>query len=136
MGPWAGRDAHRSWEWLSAEAFDELVQEALSQLPERFLRRLDNVAVLVADWPTRDDLRRAGVPRGATLFGLYEGVPLTERTSNYGLVPPDKITLFRGPLLTHFRDRESLRDQIRRTVIHEIAHHFGMDEDEIRRLGY
>ncbi len=118
------------------EEFDRLVDEALESLPEEIRKRLDNVAIVIADWPTRADLRRAGVPHGATLFGLYEGVPLTQRTTHYGLVPPDKITLFRGPLLAYSRDPEDLRERVRRTVIHEIAHHFGMDEDHIRRLGY
>ncbi len=118
------------------EEFDRLVDEALESLPEEIRKRLDNVAIVIADWPTRADLRRADVPHGATLFGLYEGVPLTQRTTHYGLVPPDKITLFRGPLLAYSRDPEDLRERVRRTVIHEIAHHFGMDEDHIRRLGY
>jgi len=113
-----------------------LVAEALEDLPEEILRRLDNVAITVADWPTRAELRRANIPRGGTLFGLYEGVPLTKRTTHYGLVPPDKITLFRGPLLAFSRDPEELRAQIRRTIVHEIAHHFGMSEEDIRRLGY
>ncbi len=121
---------------MQTEAFEQLVMEALEGLPQEILDRLDNVAITIADWPTRADLRKAGVGRGSTLFGLYEGVPLTERTSNYGLVPPDKITLFRGPLQAHFHDLDALREQVRRTVVHEIAHHFGMDETHIRRLGY
>ncbi|MCD6289046.1 MAG: metallopeptidase family protein [Anaerolineae bacterium] len=118
------------------DVFDRLVAEAMASLPDEIRERMDNVVVTVADWPTCAELTRAGVPAGASLFGLYEGVPLTQRTSNYGLVPPDKITLFRGPLLTYFRDPDVLREQIRRTIIHEVAHHFGMSEAQIHRLGY
>ena len=121
---------------MSPEAFEALVIEALESLPQEILDYLDNIAITIADWPTPEELARANVPPGGTLFGLYEGVPLTERTSHYGLVPPDKITIFRGPLLAHYRDPRELREQIRRTVVHEIAHHFGMGEEQIRRLGY
>ncbi len=121
---------------MDPEAFEQLVIEALEGLPQEILNYLDNVAITIADWPTPDELARAGVASGYTLFGLYEGVPLTGRTTHYGLVPPDKITIFRGPLLRRFRTKQRLREEVRRTIIHEIAHHFGMTEEQIRRLGY
>lgn len=121
---------------LNEEEFEQLVVDALATLPKEILDRLDNVAITVQDWPTRAQLYSANVPPGSTLFGLYEGVPLTRRTSHYGLVPPDRITIFRGPLTRYRRTPESIAEQVRKTVIHEIAHHFGMDEGRIRGLGY
>ena len=122
---------------MSDEEFEALVVEAVESLPPEILKQMENVAVTIADWPTRGEMLRAGVdPRRGSLFGLYEGVPKTRRTSHYGLVPPDKITIYQGPLLTYVKEPEKIREQIRRTVLHEIAHHFGFNEEEIRRLGY
>jgi predicted Zn-dependent protease with MMP-like domain len=121
---------------LNVEEFEQLVVDALSTLPQVILDKMDNVAITIQDWPTRAQLRIAGVPAGSTLYGLYQGVPLTQRTTHYGLVPPDRITIFRGPLTTYHHTPQAIADQVRRTVIHEIAHHFGMDEGQIRLLGY
>ncbi len=98
---------------------------------------MSNVAVLVKTWPTQDDLRRASVPPGHTLLGLYTGIPLTKRTSSYNLAPPDTIILFQGPLeaAAAGRDMERLREQVLHTVIHEFAHHFGISDDRLRELG-
>lgn len=119
---------------LSHREFEELVAEVLDSLPEEILRLLDNVEIVVAWWPSREQLRRAGVPPGEMLLGLYEGVPLTERGASYGLVLPDKITLFQGPLQNLARDREELRAEVRRTLLHEIAHHFGISDERLREL--
>ncbi len=116
--------------------FARLVAEALEGLPPEIRERMENVEVVIADWPTRTQLRRAGLRPGQTLFGLYEGVPLTQRTGGYNLVPPDKITIFRGPILAAFRTPEEMRQQVRRTVLHEIGHHFGLDEERLRALDY
>lgn len=116
--------------------FARLVAEALEDLPPEIRERMENVEVVIADWPTRAQLRRAGLRPGQTLFGLYEGVPLTQRTSGYNLVLPDKITIFRGPILASFRTPEEMRRQVRRTVLHEIGHHFGLDEERLRALDY
>jgi predicted Zn-dependent protease with MMP-like domain len=121
---------------LSREEFEQLVIDALATLPPEILDKMDNVAITIQDWPSRSQLVQAGVPPGSTLFGLYQGVPLTQRTSHYGLVPPDRITIFRGPLVTYRRSPGAIAEQVRRTVLHEIAHHFGMNEEHIRRLGY
>jgi predicted Zn-dependent protease with MMP-like domain len=121
---------------MTPEEFQALVAEALDDLPSEILERMDNVAVTVAYWPSRAQLTRAGVKSPHTLFGLYEGVPLTKRGAGYGMVPPDRITLFQGPLEAACRTPAALREQVRRTVIHEIGHHFGIDEDRIRELGY
>jgi predicted Zn-dependent protease with MMP-like domain len=121
---------------MTREEFEALVAEALADLPSEILERMDNVAVTVAYWPSRAQLARAGVESPHTLFGLYEGVPLTKRGAHYGMVPPDRITLFRGPIEAAGRTLAAIREQVRRTVIHEVAHHFGIDEDRIRELGY
>lgn len=121
---------------MTPDRFWELVEEALESLPEEIERAMDNVQVVVEPWPTLQQLRAAGIAPGrGTLFGLYEGVPLTLRTRAYGLVPPDKITIFQGPITTVYRTDEAIRDQVRRTVIHEIAHHFGIDDDRLLELG-
>lgn len=121
---------------MSPEEFEQLVVDAMAGLPQEIIARLDNVAITIQTWPTRDQLRTSGVPPGYTLFGLYQGVPLTQRTTHYGMVPPDRITIFSGPLLAYHRSPEDIAEQVRKTVVHEIAHHFGMNEAQIRSLGY
>jgi predicted Zn-dependent protease with MMP-like domain len=121
---------------LDAATFEQLIAEALDELPPFFQDRMHNVEVLVRAWPTRADLAEAGLPRGFTLLGLYHGIPLTERTQGYNLVPPDTITLFQGPIeAAAGQDPDAVREQVRRTVIHEIAHHFGISDDRLRELG-
>lgn len=117
------------------DEFGALVAAALDELPGQIRARLDNVEVLVADWPSREQRADAGVADRGDLFGLYEGVPLTERTADYGLVVPDRITIFRGPLMRHHRTEAELREAVQRTVIHELAHHFGIDDDRLEALG-
>ncbi len=121
---------------LPRSQFEALVDEALASLPVYFQEKMDNVAVLVAAWPTRDDLRRADVPSGHTLLGLYSGIPLTRRTSGYNLVAPDTITLFQGPIEAMAGgELTRIREQVRHTFIHELAHHFGISDDRLRELG-
>ena len=117
--------------------FEELVEEALEDIPEGLWEVIDNVAVTVEEWPTRRQMFDAGLPPGHTLLGLYEGVPLTERGAHYGLVPPDLITIFRGPILQMCPpgDEDAIRNQVRRTVLHEIAHHFGISDQRLHELG-
>lgn len=113
--------------------FYELVERALEGLPPEIEALLDNVAIVVEDWPdystplVRDE--------DDTLYGLYEGVPLSERGAGYYGVLPDKITIFRCPLERDFPS-EALEEQVRITVIHELAHYFGFDEDRIEELGW
>lgn len=121
---------------MTSDHFNELVEEALDNLPEEIARAMENVDVVVQTWPTREQLLSAGVvPGRGSLFGLYQGVPLTHRTRSYSLVPPDKITIFKGPITAVHKTDAAIRDQVRRTVIHEIAHHFGIDDDRLRELG-
>ncbi len=120
--------------WLSHERFCEVVAGALDELPADIRDALDNVEVVVEDWPSRRQLRESGLQQPHDLLGLYEGVPQTDRTSDYGLVLPDKITLFRGPILAICADEPSVRAQVQRTVAHELAHHFGIDDDRLEEL--
>jgi predicted Zn-dependent protease with MMP-like domain len=113
------------------------VARVLDKLPRQFRKRLQNVEVVVEERPGKDLLLDAGLdPRRDTLYGLYQGVPLPDRSSLYPPILPDKITIFSEPLLQDFPDPDELREQIRSTVLHEIAHYFGFDEDEIDKLGY
>jgi len=116
--------------------FAQIVAEALAELPPEIQQRMENVEVVIAGWPTPGQLQRVGLGPAQTLFGLYEGIPLTQRTSGYNLVPPDKITIFQGPIEASHRTPAAMREQIRRTVLHEVGHHFGLDEDRLRKLNY
>ncbi|HUF84669.1 MAG TPA: metallopeptidase family protein [Acidimicrobiia bacterium] len=118
---------------VSRRRFEELVADALDSIPPELAEQMDNVAVLVEEWPTRDQL--AG--RAGTLLGLYEGIALTDRSPlSYAGVVPDRITVFRGPLCELARDEADLAGHIRVTVVHEIAHHFGIDDDQLDALGW
>lgn len=105
--------------------------EALAALPPEFQRRLDNVAVVVAEWPSSRQLQQYSPGEHPSLFGLYEGTPLDQRGSGYGLVVPDRITVFRGPILASGKTRLEVFQEIRDTVIHEIGHFFGLPEEEL-----
>jgi len=121
---------------MDQETFEAIVVEALDELPAEFAGLMENVEVLVEDRARPSHRRSLGLKpwQNRTLYGLYQGVPLTERTRSYGLVAPDTITIFRDPLVRDFPDPAALRNQIRRTVLHEIAHFFGIDDDRLREL--
>ena len=121
---------------MNEDEFVALVEEALMDLPAEIQGHLNNVVVTTATWPSSDDMRLAGVNRPWQLFGLYEGVPLPRRGTHYNLVTPDRIVIYRGPLQHAFANSADIRRQIRRTVVHEVAHHFGLSEERIRELGY
>lgn len=114
--------------------FHELVERALDGLPPEISDLLENVAIVVDDWPDYSTPLVRDHPDD-TLYGLYEGVPLTQRGAGYYGALPDKITIFRGPLERDFPPEE-LEEQVRITVIHELAHHFGFEEDRIEELGW
>ncbi len=117
--------------------FEDLVVEAIDELPDDILKMLDNVEIVVADAPTADQLDEAGsLDADEMLLGLYEGIPLTDRTGSYGMVLPDKITLFQGALESVCQDEETLRNEVRVTVIHELAHHFGISDRRLQELGW
>ncbi|MDP2933608.1 MAG: metallopeptidase family protein [bacterium] len=117
---------------LSREEFEKLVDEGIAAIPRRFLDKLDNVAVTVEGNPSDQQKRKAKLGKNYTLFGLYEGVPQTGRW-NYNLVLPDKITIFRHPIEEAAGSVEEIKNIVRDTVWHEIAHHFGMNEERVRR---
>jgi predicted Zn-dependent protease with MMP-like domain len=116
--------------------FEHLVAEALDEIPEPFASHLDNVDVVIEDEPSEEDLERSDVGPGGTLFGLYQGVPQTERSAAYTFVLPDKITIFRGPILRACTDEDEVYDEVVTTVVHEIAHHFGISDDRLDELGW
>jgi predicted Zn-dependent protease with MMP-like domain len=114
--------------------FEALVELALESIPEPFASALDEVAVVIADEPTREQLRDNDLGPDDTLYGLYEGVPRTEWGADWVAVP-NRITLFRLPLEEDFADPEDLADEVWVTVVHELAHHLGIDDDRLEELG-
>jgi predicted Zn-dependent protease with MMP-like domain len=115
--------------------FEDIVAEALDALPEEFRNGMNNVDVVVEDWPSRQTMRQAGVSHPAQLLGFYHGVPLTKRGHNYYLVLPDKISIYRQPILMHCHTPEEVRQTIHRVVRHEVAHHFGIDDEHLHEIG-
>jgi predicted Zn-dependent protease with MMP-like domain len=120
---------------MDSKKFEWLVAQAIESLPEEFQERLENIDVVVADQPTREQLRVLGGRRGETLLGLYEGVPLTRRSHGYGMVTPDKVTIFQKPIEAMCKNDTQIIAEVQRVVRHEIAHHFGISDDRLRQLG-
>ncbi len=120
---------------MDRHTFERLVLEAVESLPEVFRQRMENVAVVVEDWPDPETVRRAGVPHPAYLLGFYHGVPHVQRTHQYGLVLPDKITLYRQPILMRCRTVAEVRALVEHVLRHELAHHFGIDDERLQQLG-
>ena len=120
---------------LSDQAFRKLVDEALDQVPEAFRIYLKEVPVVIEDWPSDDLLDRLGIPEDRMLYGLYSGRPITEGSPGSGELPP-RITIFQAPLLEACQDEIDLRDEVTTTVLHEIAHHFGIGEARLKELGW
>jgi len=120
---------------MQSQRFARLVRQALRELPSPYRDWLENVDVVIERRPRRHHLRAADLGLAETLFGLYEGIPLTDRVSSYGMVLPDKITIFQEPLEREFPGEAELVEEVRRTVLHELAHHFGMSDEELERLG-
>src|SRR5580658_9968488 len=118
---------------IDREAFEGLVADALDLIPEALGREMENVAVFVEEWPSPEQL--AG--RHGTLLGLYEGIDLTRRSPlSYGAVMPDRITIFQGPISRIARTPEELVHIVTTTVIHEVAHHFGISDARLKELGW
>ncbi len=120
---------------LTASEFEKLVEDGLTLIPEEIRSRISNVQLVIEEEPSDELLDELGVPPDETLFGLYTGVPLTERTVEYSALP-DRIIIFRRPLLEEFDNPLDIRREVARTVIHEVAHHFGIDEDRLAELGW
>ncbi len=117
---------------MERQRFEELVARAIEGLPQEFLDQMDNVDVVVQDSPSRRQLARTG--RGMTLLGLYEGVPHTSRTRGYNMALPDRIVIFQKPIEARCRSEREIAAEVQRVVEHEIAHHFGLDDDLLRRI--
>ena len=119
---------------MDRERFRWLVAKIVEDLPKEFLTRLQNIDVVVEDRPTPSQVDRAGLSHGQTLLGLYEGVPQTKRGRHYGLVPPDKITIFQKPIEARCRNDAEIFAEIQRVVKHEIAHHFGISDARLQQI--
>ena len=119
---------------MDRESFERLVARAVEQLPDEFLARLRNIDIVIEDYPGPGSLVRAGLGRGRTLLGLYEGVPQTRRGQHYGLVPPDKITVFQKAIEAQCRHQDQIAPLIASVVKHEIAHHFGISDARLRQI--
>lgn len=123
---------------MDLDAFAGLVSEALESLPEEFRERLENVQVDIEEWPAREDLIAAGLPARSkyALLGLYHGVPLTSRGAFY-MAFPDRISIYQRPIEAYAGgDEERIKEQVRRTVVHEIAHYYGIDDERLDELGW
>ena len=118
---------------MSREEFEELVRQAVESLPREFLDRLDNVEIVVEEWPRASQLMSLGLHPSSLLFGLYQGLPKTRPNRS---IYPDKITIFAGPILQVSPTPEMVKQKVTQVVKHEIAHHFGMDENRVRKTGH
>jgi predicted Zn-dependent protease with MMP-like domain len=122
---------------MDRERFEQLVVKAIESLPEEFLELMDNVDVVVEDYPTAEQLDNEDIDDETLLLGLYEGIPQTRRSSFYGMVMPDKITIFQKAIESTAESDDEIEWQISKTVRHEIAHHFGSSEETLREIeGY
>jgi len=119
---------------MTRAEFEQLVADALADLPARFRKAMSNIAIIVEDEPARELLREMEVEPPDTLFGLYQGTPLTERGWGYGNALPDRILLFQGPHEREAEDEDDLVASIAETLIHEIGHYFGLSEEEIEEI--
>jgi predicted Zn-dependent protease with MMP-like domain len=119
---------------ITDQDFDNLITECLDELPKEFTSRLDNIAITYEDQPSADQRRELKLRCDQSLFGLYEGIPLTRRNAGYSGVTPDKITIFKKTLMSVSRDKADLKRHTKRTLWHEIAHFFGLDHDRIHKI--
>ena len=117
---------------MEKEKFEELVKQGIEAIPKRFLEKLDNVDIVIEDEPTEEQMKKLRIRKDIKLFGLYEGIPQTKR-GFYSGVLPDKITIFKKPIEEVCFSDEQIKEQVKKTVWHEIAHHFGMSEERVRR---
>ena len=120
---------------MNPELFEDFVVEAFERLPKVFAERLENVAVVVEDWPDPATMHAARIRSPYQLLGFYHGVPQTVRTKDYGLVPPDRISIYRRPIEVRCRTVEEVRELVARVLRHEIAHHFGISDDRLDEIG-
>jgi predicted Zn-dependent protease with MMP-like domain len=119
---------------MTRAQFERVVERALRGLPRAFKEKLANIAVVVEDWADDETLEEMGIEPPDTLYGLYRGVDLTQRDSNYGNVLPDTITIYQGPIEEDCEDEAEMQEVIRDTVVHEIGHYFGLDDETMHRI--
>jgi predicted Zn-dependent protease with MMP-like domain len=121
---------------VDRKAFENLITAAIQELPEEFRTKLQNVAIIVEDYPSEELKKQMGLSEDDTLFGLYEGVPLTERGFFDAPLYPDRILIFQGALEDECDSPEELKQELKTTLVHEVAHFFGIDDDYLEELGY
>jgi predicted Zn-dependent protease with MMP-like domain len=119
---------------VSDEQFEQLINEAMDELPQERIQRLDNIAITYEDEPSPEQRKKLKLRCHETLYGLYEGIPLTRRGMGYNMVLPDKITLFKHPITQGARNIAEVKEQVKHTLWHEIAHYYGLDHDRIHEL--
>ncbi len=119
---------------MDKKAFEKLVDDALTSLPKDFKDRLENITVIVEDKPSREVMRRMGIPAGHVIFGLYHGVPYTRRGSFYGNIAPDVIVIYQDPIVRFSSSEEEIKQRVQNVVLHEVGHYFGLDEKELRKI--
>lgn len=119
---------------LTDRQFDQLITQAMDELPQKYIKGLENVAIVMVDDPTPEQQKQMQLCSHKQLLGLYEGIPLTKRGAGYNFVLPDKITLFKNPILAVVKDENELFERIKRTLWHEIAHYYGLGHDRIDAL--
>jgi predicted Zn-dependent protease with MMP-like domain len=120
---------------MNRDTFERLVAQALDELPAEFQEKLDNVEIVVEDWPDRETMRQAGVRHPTQLLGFYHGVPQVKRTHNYGLILPDKISIYQRPVEMRCRTMAQVKATVEHVLRHEIAHHFGISDERLREIG-
>ena len=119
---------------IDDKQFETLISQALDELPQEYIKRLDNVAIVYEDEPTPEQRTKLQLKCDQSLFGLYEGIPLTKRNVSYNLVLPDKITIFKKPMLSYTNSYAELKSQVKHTLWHELAHYFGLEHDRIHEI--
>jgi predicted Zn-dependent protease with MMP-like domain len=121
---------------IPRETFEQLVAQALDKVPEEFAERLNNVEVVVEDWAAEEDLAKTRAPRGALILGIYRGLPLTRQSVFHSFEMPARIVIFQEAIERVCRTPAEIVEQVKKTVLHEIAHHFGISDRRLRELGY
>jgi predicted Zn-dependent protease with MMP-like domain len=119
---------------MTRRQFEALVDKALRKLPKKFKDRIANIAVVVEDWADDETLEEMGIEPPDTLYGLYRGIDLTRRDSSYGNVMPDVITIYQGPIEEDAVDEKEMAEIVRETVVHELGHYFGLDDETMHRI--
>ncbi|HET6622343.1 MAG TPA: metallopeptidase family protein [Candidatus Saccharimonadales bacterium] len=119
---------------IDDQRFEAMISKALDELPEEYVKNLDNVAITYADQPTPEQRIKMKLKGGESLFGLYEGIPLTKRGAGYTFVLPDKITIFKHPMAEMTQTDDQLYGQVKHTLWHEVAHFYGLDHDRIHEI--